>query len=102
LLRRAAETLPVADIDSWFTDRTGQPLSPAGRLLLLGPQTPPPTAARLIVVRFANAEQTDGAMQWPDTRALIAERLGPTAVVVDLENIEALRKVLADIGVNVV
>src|SRR5262249_50664541 len=52
LLRRAAETLPLADIDSWFTDRTGQPLSPAGRLLLLGPQLSPPTAARLLPVPF--------------------------------------------------
>lgn len=102
LLRRAGESLPLADIDAWFTDRTGQPLSPAGRLLLLGPQLPPPTSARLTIVRFPTPELTDGAMQWPETRALITERLGPTAVVVELENMDALRAVLQDIGVRVV
>jgi hypothetical protein len=101
LLRRAAESLPLAEIDGWFTDRTGQPLTPAGRLLLLGPQSPPPVAARLLVVRFPTPELADGAMQWPPTRALIAERLGPTAVVVTDENLEALRKVLAEVGVTV-
>jgi hypothetical protein len=100
LLRRAAESSSLADIDAWFTERTGQPLSPAGRLLLLGPQVTPPAAVRLLVVRFPTPELTDGAMQWPDTRVLIAERLGPTAVAVDPENLEPLRKVLADIGVS--
>ena len=100
-LRRAAETLPLADIDGWFHDRTGQPLAPAGRLLMLGPQSPPPVATRLLVVRFPTPELADGAMQWPETRGLIAERLGPTAVVVTDENIEAMRKVLADVGVSV-
>jgi hypothetical protein len=99
LLRRAASSFGTADIDNWFLDRSGQPLSPAGRLLMLGPQAAPPTAARLLVVRFPSSELTDGAMQWPDTRALIAERLGPTAVVVDEENLEALKKVLGDVGV---
>jgi hypothetical protein len=37
----------------------------------------------------------DGAMQWSETRALIVEQLGPTAVVVAEENLEALRKVLS-------
>jgi hypothetical protein len=99
LLRRAATSFGAGDIDNWFLDRTGQPLSPAGRLLMLGPQAAPPTAARLLVVRFPSSELTDGAMQWPDTRGLIAERLGPTAVAVDEENLEALKKVLADVGV---
>ncbi len=99
LLRRAAATFPLTDIDGWFIDRTGQPLSPAGRLLLLGPQISSPAVSRLLVVRFPSPELTDGAMQWPDTRLLIAERLGPTVVAVDEESLEALRKVLADIGV---
>jgi hypothetical protein len=38
-------------------------------------------------------------MQWPQTRDLVAERLGPTAVVVDEEHLEALRRALAEIGV---
>ena len=100
-LRRAGQLLSLADIDSWFIDRTGQPLSSAGRLLLLGPQMRPSTTSRLLVVRFPNSEVADGAMQWPQTRNLIAERLGPTAVVVAEENLEALEKVLREIGMSV-
>jgi len=102
LLRRTGQLLSLSDIDAWFIDRTGQPLSPAGRLLLLGPQMPPSTATRLLIVRFPTSEMAEGAMQWSETRALIVEQLGPTAVVVTEENLEALRKVLGEIGVNVV
>jgi hypothetical protein len=101
LLRRAGQLFSLADIDSWFVDRTGQALSPAGRLLLLGPQQPPATASRLLVVRFSTAELTDGAMQWSETRPLIAERLGPTAVVVAEDQLPALESVLREIGVNI-
>jgi hypothetical protein len=100
-IRRAAELgLTVADIDQWFLDRTGDALSAAGRLFLLGEKLPAPTAARQMVVRFPTPEATDGVMQWPQTRDLVAERLGPTAVVVDEERLDALRRALAEAGVN--
>jgi len=91
---------PLADIDQWFLERTGAPLSAAGRLLLLGGQLPPPQAARLLVVKFPTVEITDGVVQWPNTRALVAERLGPLAVVVEEESFEAFRAALADVGVR--
>jgi hypothetical protein len=101
-LRRAADAgRSLADIDAWFTDRTGAPLSPAGRLLLLGAQWPPAQAARLLVVRLPTAEVADGVAQWPGTRALVAERLGPLAVVVAEENFDALKAALAEVGVRV-
>jgi hypothetical protein len=98
-LRRAGQLLSLGEIDAWFFDRTGQPLSPAGRLLLLGPQLPPATAERLLIVRFPTPEITDGAMQWSETRALIAERLGPATVTVAEQNLEALGRVLSEIGI---
>jgi hypothetical protein len=99
-LRRSAEQgVSLADIDNWFGARTGQPLSPAGRLFLLGPQLPPPAVGRRLVVRFTTAEIADGVVQWPATAALVAERLGPTAVVVAEEHLGAFRGVLAEIGV---
>jgi hypothetical protein len=101
-LRRAGQLLPLGDIDAWFVDRTGQPLSPAGRLLMLGPQMSPTTATRLLVVRFPTSEMADGAMQLPQTRALIAERLGPTAVVVAEESLEPLGKALTEMGMSIV
>jgi hypothetical protein len=101
LIRRAGESLSLADLDLWFYERTGQPLSPVGRLFLLGPQSPPPAAARLLVVRFPTVELADGAMLWPETRALIDDRIGPQAVVVAEEHLEALRSKLAQVGVTV-
>ena len=99
-VRRAADAgLSFADIDGWFAERTGGPLPPAGRLFLLGGKLPPPLASRRLVVRFSSAELTDGVMQWPETRRLMAERLGPTAVVVDEDAFEPLRRVLAEVGV---
>jgi len=100
LLRRAGESLSIADIDTWFLERTGEPLSPAGRLLLLGPMSGPLTAARLLVVRFPDSQMTDGAMQWPKTRALIAERLGPTCVAVAEEHLSLLRDVMDAVGIR--
>ena len=38
-------------------------------------------------------------MQWPRTRELIAERLGPTVVVVGDAELDALRQALAELGV---
>ncbi|MCI0703145.1 MAG: helicase-associated domain-containing protein, partial [Planctomycetia bacterium] len=101
-LRRAMESgLPLADIDLWFVERTGSPLSPAGRLLLLGPQLPPPQSARLLVVQFPTLEVTDGVMQWPGTRAFVAERLGPLAVAVNEEHFETFKSALAEVGVRI-
>lgn len=101
-LRRAAESgRTLADMDGWFTERAGVPLSPAGRLLLIGPQLPPPQAARLLVVKLPTAEIADGVAQWPATRRLVAERLGPLAVVVEEENFAAFQAALAEVGVQV-
>lgn len=48
--------------------------------------------------RCYHAFQENGAKQWPDMWALIAERPGPTAVAADEKNMKTLRKVLADVG----
>jgi len=101
-LRRAADLgLSLADIDVWFTERSGIPLSPAGRLFLLARQLQAPAAARKLVVQFPTSELTDGVMQWPETRVLVAERLGPTAISVDEEAFDALQRVMAEIGTEI-
>jgi hypothetical protein len=101
-LRRAADLgLAIADIDAWFGERTGFPLSPAGRLFLLGKQLPPPTASRKLVVLFPTPEIADGVMQWPETRGLVAERLGPMAIAIADEAFEPLQSVLAEVGVAI-
>ena len=44
------------------------------------------------------AELADGLMQWPQTRGLIASRLGPTALAVSEEQAPALRERLREAG----
>ncbi len=99
-LRRAADLgLAVTDIDAWFVERTGFPLTPAGRLFLLGKQAAPPSAERKLIIQFPTPELADGVMQWPETRVLIAERLGPTAIAVADEALEPLQRTLNELGI---
>jgi hypothetical protein len=91
-------TLP--GLEAWFGQRTGRPLSPAGRLLLSGPELGALPLRRLLVLHAPSEEVADGLEQWPGTRALIEARLGPTALVVAEENIAALRERFAGLGVT--
>jgi hypothetical protein len=91
--------LSLTTLEVWFQQRTGGPLSPAARLLLTGAQTPAPRVGRHLVLHVASSELADGLMQWPQTRALIADRLGPTALVVEEERLEALRQRLLEAGI---
>ena len=87
-------------LDDWFVQRTGQPLSAAGRLLLTGGMMPAPEFRRQLVLHVPTPEIADGLVQWPATRGLIQSRFGPTALAVAEEHAEALRQVLRSLGVN--
>ena len=50
-------------------------------------------------MHVADEELADGLLQWPRTRELIADRLGPTALVVAEENVAALRERLNAAGI---
>jgi hypothetical protein len=91
----------LSALETWFQQRTGQPVSPAARLLLTGAQVASPNLRRHLVLHVEFPEIADGLMQWPTTRELIAERLGPTALAVADENADELRKRLAEVGVVV-
>lgn len=92
--------LNLRSLEEWFQQRTGQPVSPAARLLMIGNQMPPGELRRRLVLYVAAPELADGLVQWPGTRALIEERLGPTALAVAEENIETLRERLAALGMT--
>jgi len=87
-------------LDDWFVQRTGQPLSPAGRLLLTGALLPPPEFRKQLVLHIPTADIADGLLQWPGTRDLIEARLGPTALAVAEEHLDALRQMLRALGLN--
>jgi hypothetical protein len=100
-LRRAVETgFSLSDLDDWFRARAGQPLSPAGRCFVLGPQLPPPTTHQYLVIQVETADLADGFMQWHATAPLIDRRLGPTAFVVDRANLTRFKEVLGELGIG--
>jgi hypothetical protein len=96
--REGGWTLPA--LESWFFQRVGQPASPAAKLLLAAAMVDPPTLRTHLVLHVANAEIADGLQQWPQTRELIAGRLGPTTLAVDEGNVPALRTILLGLGVE--
>jgi hypothetical protein len=100
-LRRAvAGGLTADDLDRWFLARTGEPLPPAARLFVVGPDCSQPTAERLVVVQFPTEEMAEGVLQWPASRVFVGHRLGPMAVVVSEEQLAAFQSVLAGIGIH--
>ncbi len=92
----AGMSLPL--LESWFGQRAGGPLPASARLLLTGGLLPAPDLRRHLVLHVASEEAADGLVQWPGTRELIEERLGPTALVVAEENAERLREQLRRLG----
>jgi hypothetical protein len=96
---RAGGLTPTALV-LWFYQRAGQPLPPAARLLMTAEQMVTPQLRRHLVLHVGDEELADGLMQWPQTRDLLAERLGPTALVVAEENVELLRSRLQSAGIG--
>ncbi len=90
----------LATLEQWFFQRTGNAMSPAAQLLFNGSQWPAPALKRHLVLHLSAEESADGLMQWPETRSLIAERLGPTTLSVAEDNADRLRQRLAQIGIH--
>ncbi|HEY7425551.1 MAG TPA: helicase-associated domain-containing protein [Gemmataceae bacterium] len=95
--RSAGMTLTALEL--WFHQRSGQPLPAAARLLMMAGQAEAPYLRRHLVLHVTDEELADGLMQWPETRKLIAERLGPTALVIAEENTAPLRERLSAAGI---
>jgi hypothetical protein len=93
--------LTLGTLESWFHQRAGQSLSAAARLLMVGGQVDAPFFRRYLVLHLPTPELADGVQQWPETRALVSSRLGPTALVVPEENAPALRERLLKAGIHV-
>jgi hypothetical protein len=94
-----AAGLSVQALEAWFRQRVGQAVSPAALLLLGGSQEQPPALRQHLVLHVATEELADGLMQWPATRSLIDDRLGPNALSVAAENVPLLREQLSQIGI---
>jgi hypothetical protein len=101
LARGQQNGLSLESLEAWFEKRCGLDLSPAARFLLTASRTPPPQARRHLVLHVADEEIADGLLQWPATKMLIHERLGPTALSVLEANWEPLGEQLRDLGIQI-
>jgi hypothetical protein len=100
-LRRARQNgWSIDRLDTWFLQRTGEPLPPSARLLLEANHDASLSLSRYLVLETANPAVADGLQQWPATRALIVSRLGPTALVIDEANEALFRERLAEGGIH--
>jgi hypothetical protein len=101
LASAVASGLDITTLEEWFVRRTGKGLPPALRFLLTGAHSPPFQLDRPLILRVETSEIADGLMQWPTTRPLIKERLGPTALVVSEDLVEALKLRLQELGISI-
>jgi hypothetical protein len=92
--------MTLTSLEIWFHQRAGQPLPPAVRLLMATEQMQALHLQRHLVLHVPAEELADGLEQWPQTRELIAERLGPTALAVAEENVATLRERLREGGIQ--
>lgn len=90
--------LTLTELERWFLQRSGQPLPPAVHLLWRAAEEPAPTLEQYWILRLASATLADGLEQWPETRALLAERLGPTCFAVLPEQLPTLHSKLRELG----
>lgn len=97
----AKNGVSVQSLEEWFSQRCGQPLSAAARLLLTAPQMPAVTLRRRVVLTLTIPEHVDGLYQWPETSRLLEERLGPTTVAVAEDKLAALLHCLRQLGIMV-
>jgi hypothetical protein len=92
--------LTLSALETWFQERTGRPLPAAARFLLTAAESPPVQLARHVILHVPTEELADGLYQWPQTRSLLGERLGPTAFTIAEESVEELKKRLEGLGVK--
>jgi hypothetical protein len=99
LAAASAGGMTLQALEEWFLQRTGQALPPAARLLFTGAESATPVLQHFLVLRVATPEMADGLMQWPETRLLIQERLGPTALAIAEEHKTALLQKLRELDI---
>ncbi|MGF1582064.1 MAG: helicase-associated domain-containing protein [Gemmataceae bacterium] len=85
-------------LKAWYLNRTGHSVTAAARLLMTAKSLDSVRAQRLLVIRVEDEHTANGLCEWPDTKALIHDRLGPTALVVEEANLDNWRKSLEALG----
>lgn len=99
LARGRAGGMTLKALEDWFDRRTGQDLSPACRFLLNAAEQQSPRLRTRLVLELPSPEFADGLCQWPETAALIEQRLGPATLAVAEDQVPALAAKLSFLGV---
>jgi hypothetical protein len=101
-LAQARESgMSLGALETWFQQRAGQLLSSAALLFFNAAQCAPANLKRLLILEVDSEDTADGLMQWPATRELIHDRLGPQALVVEEEMVQKLLGRLTEISLKV-
>jgi hypothetical protein len=101
-LEHARKTgLEASDLNEWFGQRTGLPLTAAGQLLLQGAEGKSVKLRERLVLDVGSERIADGLLQWPQTRSLIEERLGTSTLAISREHWPALRDRMQSLGIQV-
>jgi hypothetical protein len=92
-----------SQIVDWFERRSGEPPSPAIRLLIRSASAAPVTmnARRLLVLTTPTPELADGLAQHPATRDLVGQRLGPSTLALPEGNLDSLERALEELGIHI-
>jgi hypothetical protein len=97
-LRKALENgQSLESLNEWMMQRAGQPLSPAARLLAASDGSVGLQLETCLVLHVPSSELADGLLQWPESRGLIKDRLGPMALVIAEADVSKLQQVLSEI-----
>lgn len=94
--------LSLRFLGDWFEQRTGQAISQAAKLLWSDRPVAQVQLESLLILRVNDETQADGLWQWPETRILLHERLGPRVFHVLADRVTALRNKLSEIGLQLV
>ncbi len=91
----------LAEIETWFFNRTGHEMPASSKLFAIASSMNPIEAQRRIVLELPSEALTNGIVQWPVSSEHIADRLGPTMLAVDDDKLDVLRQVLGTIGLSI-
>ncbi len=101
LRRGSSRGMTAAQLNEWYSRRTGAEIPPAVKLLLAvrSSQVPPLRPTRMLVLTVARADILDGLLQHPAIRPWLGDRLGAYSVTIADECVEPLAKALCELGI---
>jgi hypothetical protein len=85
-------------LEEWFLRRTGESAPPAAYLLFAGLKDEQCEFRTQLILQVDSKSVADGLMQWPPTRDLIAQRLGPTTFAVERNALKPLQEHLRSLS----